>query len=386
MIANSPLRMKNIVVRVKLGCMLLVMGVLSLSVVYIPDALSSGVPETQIAHQQLPFFSEESSLPIEVSVKDPARVTEVRCYFRFDSSVPFFYREMVSAKDNIFTTKLPIAKSTVHQIEYLFLVVNGQKQVILSQTFALSKKNISNGSATDIRNFVQEQYQLKSEVDGADTAKEFFLQPDNVSISLVPQQDHYGVLSGLYTKEQLSSDVVAGYFGSFRLDPKNGIVRVKGYMVIRLPSDLYSSQEKGTVAKDGYFPELGVAPDISGDDWIGYFWRSDDYAGTVVPLRAVVAQTKEGRVTIMTSKPGLGHFFEGNISTTAHMLLYDGFDGEDWSTHVGPATDVWINIEDYVRPPTLWDLNPPLNIIEVTRSPRPKFPTAAISLLLSGAR
>ncbi|MCX5871562.1 MAG: hypothetical protein NTY00_13255 [Deltaproteobacteria bacterium] len=384
--AVNHLRMRNVIMLARLVCMLLVLGVLSLSVVYIPDAWSAGDPQTQIAYQQLSFFSEESSLPIEVAVKDPAGVTEVRCYFRFDSSLPFVYSEMVSAKNNVFTTKLPIAIATVQQIEYLFLVVNGQKQAIISPTFTLNKKDIRNGYATGTQNLIQEQYQLKSEVDGADAVKDFFLQPDNISISSVPQQDHYGVLAGLYSKEQLSSDAVPGYFGSFRLDPKNGIIRVKGYIVIRRSSDLSSSQGKSAVAKDGVFPEQGVAPDISGDGWTGFFWRSDDYAGTVVPLTLTVTQNPDGRVTITTSKEGLGHYFTGIIDTTGHMLIYDAYDGEDWSTHIGPATDVWMNIEDYVRPPSLVDRTPPLNIIEVRRSPRPKFPTAAISLLLSGLR
>jgi hypothetical protein len=217
---------------------------------------------------------------------------------------------------------------------------------------------------------------LKSDVDGADAVKDFFLQPDNIHISSVPQQEHYGVLAGLYSKEQLSSDAVSGYFGAFCLDPNKGIIKVKGYIVTRRSSELSLSQGKSTVAKEA------VAPDISGDGWTGFFWRSDDYAGTVMPVTATVTQDKDGNVTVTTSKEGLGHYFTGIIDLTGHMLIYDAYDGQDWSTHIGPATDVWMNIEDYVRPPTLEDYNPPLNIIELTRSPRPKVPIAAISLLL----
>jgi len=366
MAAISPLRMRNIVVLATLVFMFLGMEVLLLSVVYLPEACSATVPVTQIFHEQVFSFLEGSSLPIEVAVKDPAGVIGVRCYFRFDSSLPFVYSEMAGAKNNVFTTQLPVAIAAVQKIEYLFLVVNSQKQAIISPTFTLNKKNSGKVQSTAVQNLDPERYQLKSEVDGAETAENLFLHPDHVNISLVPQQDHYGVLAGLYSREQLDSEVVAGYFGAFRPDPKKGMIAVKGYIVTRRSSDLSLSQEKGTVAKGT------VVPDISGGDWTGWFWRSDYFAGTAVPVTAIVTQEPNGRVTIMTSKTGLGHYFTGNIYYNGHMLLYDACDGDDWSTHEGPATDVYIKIEDYVRPPSLEDPNPPLNIIELKRDPKPK--------------
>ncbi|MCX5871561.1 MAG: hypothetical protein NTY00_13250 [Deltaproteobacteria bacterium] len=385
MFAVSFLKMKNVVVLATLVFMFLGMEVLLLSVVSVTEARSTTVPVTQIFHQQVSSFLEGSSLPIEVVVKDPAGVTGVRCYFRFDSSSPFVYSEMAGARNNVFTTKLPVAIATVQKIEYLFLVVNGQKQAIISPTFTVNKKS-GNVQSTEVQNLVPEQYQLKSEITAAATVKSFFLQPDNVQISLVPQQDHYGVLAGLYSREQIGTEVAAGYFGSFRLDPQRGMMAVKGYIVLRHSSDLSLSQEKSTVAKatvvEAPAPvEPVFAPNITGDDWTGYFWRSDYFAGTEVPVTATVTQTADGLVSITTSKEGLGHYFEGNIDITGHMLVSDAYDNEVWSTLDGPATDVYIKIEDYVVVPDLEHPAPPLNIIKLTRK-RPKLPLAAISLLL----
>src|SRR5665647_429177 len=173
MFAISPLRTRNIVVLAILVFMFLGMEVLLLSVVYIPEACSATVPVTQIFHEQAFSFLEGSFLPLEVAVKDPAGVTGVRCYFRFDSSLPFVYSEMTGARNNVFTTKLPVAIAAVQKIEYLFLVVNGQKQAILSPTFTLNKND--NVLAPALPNLVPEQYQLKSEVDGAATVKSCLL-------------------------------------------------------------------------------------------------------------------------------------------------------------------------------------------------------------------
>jgi hypothetical protein len=390
MLGITFLRMRNVVIPATLVFMFLGLEVLLLSVVSVPEARSATVPVTQIFHQQVSSFLEGNSLPLEVAVKDPAGVTGVRCYFRFDSSLPFVYSEMAGAKNNVFITQLPVTIAAVQKIEYLFLVVNGQKQAILSPTFTSNKKG-GNVQSTEVKNLVPEQYQFKSEVDGAATAKDLFLQPDDVQISLVPQQDHYGVLAGLYSKEQIGTEVAAGYFGSFRLDPAKGMMAVKGYIVTRRSSDLALSQEKSTVAKETIVAEpvpgeSVQAPNISGDDWTGYFWRSDYFAGTFVPITATVIQTADGMVSITTSKEDVGHYFEGNIDVTGHMLVYDAYDGADWSTFEGPATDVYIKIEDYTELPTLEDFDPPRNIIKLTRGPRPKLPLAAISLLLSGKK
>ncbi|MDO9043373.1 MAG: hypothetical protein Q7U64_13705 [Desulfocapsaceae bacterium] len=387
MFAISFLRMRKVVVSATLVFMFLGLDVLLLSVVDATEAWSAAVPLTQIIHEQVFSFLEGSSFPIEVAVKDPVGVAGVRCYFRFDSSLPFVYGEMMNSGNNVFMTKLPVALSTVQKIEYLFLVVNGKKQAILSPTFVVNKKNSSIFS-TEAQNLAPVQYQLKSEVNGADTVKDLFLQPDNIQISFVPPQERYGVRAGLYSKEQIGAEVAAGYFGSFRLDPQKVMIAVKGYIVIVRSDSLSSLQEKSAVTKDTVFGEPVSAPDISGDGWAGYFWRSDLYAfnGTKVPITATVTQAADGQVTITTSLEGLGHYFEGNIDVTGQMLVYDAYDNEDWSTHDGPATEVSIEIEDYVALPTPEYPDPPLNIIKLTRSPRLKFPLAAIALLLSGVR
>ncbi len=390
-------------------------GVLFFSTCYIPEAFGAGAPETQIFHEQLLSFFGGTPFPLKVAVTDPAGVTEVRCYFRFDRSAPFVYSEMVSAGDHVFTTTLPAPASTVKDVEYLFLVVNGQKQAILSKTFTLNRKSNRQGRTIGAQNLVPERYQLQSDVDGADTVKEFLLQPENVDLSLVRQQDHYGVLAGLYTREQIGFEVVEGYFGAFRFDSTKRMVAVKGSIVTRKALGLSSSQEKSTVAKETAAAKQVSEPQIAGSSWTGSFWRSDNYNGTVTPVTATVTQMADGKISITTSLTGLGHSFEGDIYDGGHLLLHDAYDNEDWSTLDGPVTDLYIKIEDYVIPPsedcdrpsectraeecrdpdlvTLPDscyvplpdacVHWPINIIELKRSTNEKVPMGVFLLLLS---
>lgn len=350
MYAINCLRIRSSVLQTILVVLFLGTGVLFFSTCYIPEAFGAGAPETQIFHEQLLSFFGGAPFPLKVAVTDPAGVTEVRCYFRFDRSAPFVYSEMVSAGNKMFTTKLPVAASTVKDVEYLFLVVNGQKQAILSKTFTLNKKS-SWGRTTGVQNLAPERYQLKSDVEGADTVKESFLQPENVDLSLSRQQDRYGLLAGLYTREQIGLEVVEGYFGAFRFDSTKRMMAVKGSIVTRRALALSSSQEKSTVAKGTAGAKQVSEPQIAGSSWAGLFWRSDNYKGTVQPVTATVTQKADGKVSITTSLAGLGHSFEGEIYDGGHLLLYDAFDNEDWSTLDGPVTDLYIKIEDYVIPP-----------------------------------
>lgn len=386
MFVVSFLRIRNSVLQTILVALFFGTGLLFLSDCYMPEAYGAGVPETQIFHEQLFAFFLGDSLPLNVAVTDPAGVAEVRCYFRFDHSAPFVYSVMANAGDHVFTTKLPAATSTVKDVEYLFLVVNGRKQAILSSTFTVNKMDVQKGYAAGAQNRVSARYQLKSEVESADTVKKFFLQPANVDISRVRQQDYYGVLAGLYSREQIGSDVGEGYFGAFRFDSTKKMIAVKGNIIIDNTREYFLSQEKGITDKDTVPLEEVPVPDIHGDDWTGYFWRSDFFAGTCESITATVTQATDGSVTITTSKEGLGHYFEGNIDVTGNLLVLDPYDNQLWSTHEGPVTDVNIKIEDYVETPTVENPTPPVYIIKLTRGPRPKFPAAAIFLLFPRVR
>lgn len=108
-------------------------------------------------------------------------------------------------------------------------------------------------------------------------------------------------------------------------------------------------------------------PDIDGNNWSGYF-RTTGY-NNYQSITAVIHQSGD-RVEIITSKSGLGHHLIGSINSIGHMLLYDQYDGEDWTTHYGPATSSKVAIYDYICPTCS-----ALNVISLTRRiPPPGIP------------
>lgn len=362
----DPIQSKNNLILKMLSLMFAGTVLICLLKPSLADARSVTLPKTHLYSQQLIYFPDNEKLSFNVNVHDPVGVTEVRLYFRFDSSQPFVYREMTDVGEGGFTTKFPAVKPTVKAIEYVFLVVNQQKQVIISQTYTMTKKNDRRPDSTSAQGVRPEQYLLKTEVVGTEKVKTYFQQSEKISISQISSQFHYGILAGLFSPKQIGTEVVSGYFGAFRYDSRKGMVPVEGHIVVGQSSSMSITEENNLVTS-GISTEETSGPAISGHNWAGVFWRSDNYEGTAVSLTAKITQNSNGMVTITTTLVGIGHFFQGNIYPNYHMLLYDAYDNEDWTTHYGPATDSYIKIADFIRPPTSEDLSPPLNIIELKR-------------------
>ena len=119
-----------------------------------------------------------------------------------------------------------------------------------------------------------------------------------------------------------------------------------------------------------FFPALlSAQPNIDGDDWTGYFETTG--FNNRQSITASINQSGNS-VTIVTSKSGLGSRLVGSINSNGDMLVFDQYDGEDWTTHFGPATLAQVAIYDFICP-TCSQLNsivltrtlPPPNISEI---------------------
>lgn len=89
-----------------------------------------------------------------------------------------------------------------------------------------------------------------------------------------------------------------------------------------------------------------VGPDLHGDTWQGSF---TNLHGVFIPVTAIVTHIGDD-IIIQTSLPdsGIASRLVGKISSGGSMLLYDEFDGEDWTTLHGPASANSIKIADFV--------------------------------------
>ena len=145
----------------------------------------------------------------------------------------------------------------------MFLVVNQQKQIIITKTYKMTKKN-DRGTVSNSAQYIEsKQYLLKTEVVGTEKVRTYFQQPEKISISQISSQFHYGILAGLFSPKQIGTEVVSGYFGAFRYDSRKGMVPVEGHIVVGQSSSMPITEENNLVTS-GTSTEEESTPAISG--------------------------------------------------------------------------------------------------------------------------
>ncbi len=91
-----------------------------------------------------------------------------------------------------------------------------------------------------------------------------------------------------------------------------------------------------------------VGPNMNGD-WSGFLQLkqrgSEGYQGIVA---SIVHQGNSIRVST-SSTLDYGRYFNGTISSSGYILMYDSITGEDWTTHKGNASSRQMDMYDYVN-------------------------------------
>jgi hypothetical protein len=184
-----------------------------------------------------------------------------------------------------------------------------------------------------------------------------------VTIKFTKLKYLYGLRVGLYSSNALpaSLNIMHGYFGGFLMNEDSSLDPVRGMVPnLQKKTEIPEADSNESVFKT----TPNATPNIAGNDWRGYFqygWSSDKTQVTAtITLSGSV-------VTITTSKTGIAHYLAGTMNSTGDMLIYDRYDGEDWTTHFGPATSTSINLYDYAWPPQPGQPEPPLNKIILSR-------------------
>ncbi|HKJ64462.1 MAG TPA: hypothetical protein VJ969_03620, partial [Desulfopila sp.] len=152
-------------------------------------------------------------------MSDPAGIKEVRCYFRYDESLPFVFMKMQSKSNTSFRGILPSPAEHIEEIEYLFLVINNERQVVLSESFKLDRVDGLQSSPGSSGNDTLGQLFLETEAAFSDIHTTFDASTEQISFTLAEKVNRFGGIAGLYTPRQLGAEVVEGYFGAFRSDP-----------------------------------------------------------------------------------------------------------------------------------------------------------------------
>lgn len=315
-------------------------------------------PEINISHAPIDSAPNQQRLTLPFEVYTQLGIRQARCYFQSDLDAQWSF--VIARFDgmNRYLCELPIVAPIAKWLDYRLLVIDHQDAVIRSQAFQIQ---LTPDKALPLPN-------LKP-ITVYDELRGNYLPWTNdpaVTTSAIGDDRHrYGLIAGLYTAAQIPAWLGAqpGYFGGFEIDlATQSVFAIKGFA-----PGLSPVESRPLLAPDTklFALPLSTTPNIDGDDWSGYFKTTG--FNNRHNLTANVDQTNSN-VTLTTTKSGLAHRFVGTINSSGHMLVYDQYDGEDWTTHLGPATSTRINIYDFIRPPTASDPNPPLNSVILSRT------------------
>ncbi len=334
----------------------------------------SDLPTTVITHESVDYFITHYPLRLQVHVEDQQGITETRCYFRYQSSNQYVFVEPVIVSENTYTCVLPSPNDDVAEIEYFFLVVNNKSQVIRSKKYVVLPKKSSRVPAWQLTE-LPDGYVLYYELNEPPAMKSLLIRSE-IDFTVVDREKWYGYYVNVYDRDSVGFVTSQeGYFGGFFFDDIREVAfPIKG--IIPLLESLDGSEDNQLVPAERSAQrhplkvEGTVGPDIAGDNWSGVFYTTGFNNMEIITAKIVVAPWTSTRsyVDIITSKSGLGHSFTtGWISYLGDMILYDDYDGEDWTTHWGPAKSTRLRILDYIYPPSAEDPNPPKNVIELER-------------------
>lgn len=318
----------------------------------------SSLPTTKMDNISVVSSGDGTGFQISADVADDSDIDIVRCYFRFTSSASYAFVKMTTGGGSSFTGLLPASADNADQLEYVILAVNKEGQVVVSRECSVNISTLPERSVS-----CEGRLSVYTEAAEGNIVASDYLCSCSVVLSETDLAENYGVLAGLYSADQLEGSLVSGYFGSFQLQGDGSVIPKKGYAVA-LDEETLNTLQKRSGAKSS------TLVDLNGDNWTGEFYCTyDDQAEktNVVEITASITQNASNVVVVTTSLDGLGHRLAGQIYSGNHLLIYDDYDGEDWSTHWVPAEALYVQLADYVVEESD-SSGTPLNVIELSRT------------------
>ncbi len=100
----------------------------------------AGKTPTKVKHKPLKYVVPEKRMILTAAVKDEKGVELVRCYFRAQGEANFVFVPMTQTSAGTYGAVLPAPSASTPAIEYVFLAVNSEKQVVKTQTFTAPVK------------------------------------------------------------------------------------------------------------------------------------------------------------------------------------------------------------------------------------------------------
>lgn len=344
----------------------------------------ANLPDTVIQPLQKTTFTSAQPIQVEARIGDSTGIISSRCYFRFQETATFVFIDLELSQDGIYRGMLPTPAEHVESVEYFFLAVNANSQVVRSPVYNVQKgegeQSLEQVVSPDIISLKTDLLEIPISLDGQ------FLNPDLIRIESVGQNQRFGLVGGVYRAEELpNSKVTEGYFGGFvlgmdgKLSPAKGIVS-NPQVQINAGAMTNQLSENVVLTPQSQVVNDVVGPDIKGDDWSGYAYVNDSTGNSywLVPITAIIIQNGNNvSITLTyhdTNWLGIGNYFEGTIYSDGDMSVYDQ-SYQTWTTYYGPVTTTSVTIADFTE---VYDLEtnpyPDLYVVELTRDPAPEPP------------
>ncbi len=157
---------------------------------------------TEVTHEPIEYFVSGNRILLDAEVTDDDGIELVRCYFKAQGEADVVFVKTENFKKDYYRAILPSPADYTDTIEYLFLVVNKNKQVIKTQIFIANRNNEQevpdwqhSGSEGDIAVYTEL-------AEAPETIKGF---SDSFSIDVVESSARFGMVSGIYSASAMAS-------------------------------------------------------------------------------------------------------------------------------------------------------------------------------------
>jgi hypothetical protein len=178
---------------------LVIFGLLALMLFAACPASTVNAADTKMKHTPPDYFVSEHRIQLDADVQDPSGINLVRCYFKAVGEADLVFVPMSPAGSSKYAGILPAPSATTDRIEYLFLAVNAQNQVVRTQSFFIDRNDAKEKPACqDIPK--DGEIRVSMELDSA--PKELRGFSDNVTIDIVESGARFGVVALLYDASQ----------------------------------------------------------------------------------------------------------------------------------------------------------------------------------------
>jgi hypothetical protein len=162
---------------------------------FIPIALFAAetTAATKVKHEPIEYFVPEKRIQLEAEVSDKCDIKLVRCYFKSDAQADYVFVWMKQVKGDAYAGVLPSPAPDCNRIEYLFLAVNADNQVVKTQTFTVNV-NVSAKVPKWQEVSAGGEINLYTELDKAPKSIPGF--KDSIKIDVVESSARFGIVAG----------------------------------------------------------------------------------------------------------------------------------------------------------------------------------------------